>query len=85
MPSSRNNPAVWLRIQWLRSKVFFFAIALKLLFRLIRLLLGRAPTQEELNLVFEQQQIPVVLATPPRAPGGPTRQAEESPRIPPMP
>jgi hypothetical protein len=58
MPTSRNNLAAWLRIRWLRIKVFFFSLALRMLFRMMHLLLGRAPTQEELNLVFEQQRVP---------------------------
>ena len=82
MPTNRNNPAVWLRIQWVRTKVFLFSVALRLLFRLMRLLLGRAPTQEELSVVFEQEHVPAVLTIPSSGPDVPTRKPLESPHNP---
>ena len=64
MPTSRNNPAVRLKMGMLHAKVFFLSVTLALLFRIMRLLIGHSPTQEELNLIFEKQRVPDELLKP---------------------
>jgi hypothetical protein len=56
MPTTKTSPAAWIKIRWLHIKMFFIMSALRLLFRAMGLLLGRAPNQEELDLIFDGQK-----------------------------
>jgi hypothetical protein len=57
MPTAKDIPSVWLKKRYLRAKVSCFALALKMLYQMIDLLLSRAPTQEELDLVFGEKRV----------------------------
>jgi hypothetical protein len=54
--TARRSPAIWLKVRYLRAKVYVLTLALNVLYRAVRFVLRRAPDQEELDLLFGERE-----------------------------